>query len=73
MTEERRKGDLEMRDMLVEVHTDMKHLVKWTETHQVEDDERHKDIKKEIAWHSRILYGLLGAFALIEIMMKWPK
>ena len=73
MSEERRKGDSEMRDMLVEVHTDMKHLIEWNKAHKLEDDNRHKELKNEISWHSRILYGLLGAFALVEVLMKWSK
>lgn len=40
--------------LLSEVHSDVKNILKWTETHEKQDNDRFKDVNNKINWGFRI-------------------
>lgn len=70
---ERRKMDSDQRDLIIEMHTDMKHMVKWTEAHDLKDDTRFDKIDKSNKWRDKLLYGALGIIAFIEFVTRFIK
>lgn len=70
---ERRKHnemDLEIRDKIIESHSDIKNLVKSVDKHIVEDEVTFKEIKGQIQWLQRVTYAGLGALALLKFLWK---
>lgn len=59
--------------LLSEVHSDVKHILKWSEDHTKEDAERFDSIDKRIKWAEKILYGALGVFLFVEFLVKFSK
>ena len=62
--------DLEMRDKIIEMHSDVKHMVKWSEEHERKDDQRFNDVNKDIENGKKIVYGVGGGLAVLEILAK---
>lgn len=59
--------------LLAEMHTDIKHIVSWTEKHEVEDDNRFKEVKADIELGKKFLYGAFGIFVAVEFLTKFIK
>lgn len=59
--------------LLSEVHSDCKHIVQWAKDHTSDDEKRFEKVNKDIDNGKKIVYGGLGAFALIEFIMKFLK
>ena len=53
-------------DILIEIQRDLKNFMANFDKH-VKDDEK---MSGKIDFHSKIIYGCLGAFALIEFLLK---
>ena len=72
--EERRKmsDDWIKRDrILSEVHADVKHLIVKLEDHVKQDDKIQGEIKRDLMFHQKIVYGLVGVFLFIEFVLKF--
>ncbi len=76
---ERRNGNRD-HDLLLTVSNDVKHMVEWTKSHTNLDDERHKDnllkfdkIDNSVGFHSKVIYGVLGIVAFIDLISKFIK
>ena len=69
---DRRKGlmDLELRDKIIETHSDIKYLIKAFGEHIMSDDKRHAEISKKIEFHQKVIYGGVGILAAIELLNK---
>lgn len=65
--------DLDTRDKIIETHTDVKHLVQWAKEHTIEDNARFKVVHEKIALGEKIIYGAMGVFIFIEIIIKFIK
>ena len=59
--------------LLTEVHSDMKHIVTWAKKHDVDDDSRFANIRKDIEVGKRVVYGAIGALVVIEFIIKIVK
>jgi len=67
----------EERDWLLEMKSDMRHMLEWAKTHTQNEDKRHEDnlkkfedIRKNEVWQNKILYGLIGVFIFVEFAIK---
>lgn len=56
-----------------EIANDVKHMVKWSETHDTADTTRFEKIEKSLSWQSKILYGCIGVVAFLEFIVKFIK
>lgn len=60
-------------EMRGEMYADIKHMVKWTETHDQKDDERFEKIDKKLAIVDKLIYGGVGVIVFVEFVMKLTK
>lgn len=60
-------------DILIEIQNDVKHLVKEITLHIKADDEIQNQIKKDLLFHNKIVYGCVGAFLFVEFIGKFIK
>lgn len=56
-----------------EIANDVKHMVKWSESHTVEDIKRFEKIEKDMVWHNKILYGGIGVITFLGFVAKFIK
>mgnify|MGYP001557918680 CR=1 FL=1 len=70
---ERRKVNREERDMLIEIHQDVKHLVENFKSHVISDERQFKDINTRLKWTEKILWGCVGGFTLLQVALKFFK
>lgn len=59
--------------LLSEVHSDIKHLLKWADEHTKEDQERFKEVESRIKVGEKIVYGALGIFLFVEFVVNFTK
>ena len=74
--EERRKVNndwIERDRLLSEVHSDMKHMVKWAQEHNEDDNKRFALVYKEIELGKKVLWGCAGVLVTIEFLIKLIK
>lgn len=57
-------------DKMMEVHNDLKHMVKWSKDHDERDDIRFNDTNKKVDWVTKVAYMGLGAIAVIEVLIN---
>lgn len=57
-------------DKMMEMHTDLKHMVKWAEEHDKSDDSRFDSMNKKVDWVSKIAYMGLGGLAVIQFIIQ---
>lgn len=63
----------DIRDKIIETHTDVKHLIKWSESHTKEDETRFEKINKDVDNGKKVVYGGIGGLMLLEFIMKFFK
>lgn len=74
--EERRKGNMfskDFYDKMMEVHNDLKHMVKWSQDHDSQDSERFADANKKIDWVTKVAYMGLGGLAVLQVLIGFIK
>lgn len=59
--------------MLTEVHSDMKHMVRWAEDHTKDDDTRFAVVTKDIDAGKKIVWSGIGIIITLEVMLKFFK
>ncbi|UOF78260.1 hypothetical protein [Caudoviricetes sp.] len=59
--------------LIIEMHSDLKHLVKNFDGHILLDDKRQQEITQKIDFHQRIVYGGIGIVVAIEFAMRLMK
>ena len=62
--------DLELRDKIIDTHSKVSGIMKWTEGHDIKDDKRFDKIDKENQWRDKVLYGGLGGIAVITFLLN---
>ena len=70
---ERRRMNQEDHDLLIEINSDIKHILKWTTDHDKKDNDRFEAVNKEIGFHKKIIYGGLGIVAFLQFVMQFLK
>ena len=70
---ERRHVELELRDKIIETHTDVKHLVEWAKTHDKSDNDRFEAAFKRITWVEKTAYLGIGGLSVLSIILKMIK
>ena len=70
---ERRKVDREDHDMLIEIHQDVKHLVENFKSHVVNDERQFKEANSRLKWIEKIVWGCVGGFTLLQLILKFAK
>ena len=58
-------------DLIIEINADVKHIKKWTESHQKQDDERHVEQQKQNKSYNRIIWLGGGILLAFEILFKF--
>ena len=75
--EEKRKRlemfDQEFYDKMMEIHSDMKHIVRWSEDHDEQDDIRFDEASKKIDSNTRYVYMGLGGLMVIQAFLHFIK
>ena len=66
-------SDVERDRLLTEVHSDIKHLVKWTEAHAMDDKENFRELRKSQEFIKKVVYGGIGVIAFIEFISRFIK
>lgn len=56
--------------MLTEVHSDMKHLVEWSKSHDTLDNNRFKAASDRIDWLEKVAYLGIGGIVVMEVIIK---
>ena len=70
---ERRKLDrdwVERDRLLTEVHSDVKHMVEWSKSHDQSDNDRFKIANARISWVEKIAYLGIGGLAMLQILIR---
>lgn len=60
-------------DLLIEIKNDVKHIVSSLKDHIDNDDKIQKEIKSDLKFHQKILYGGIGIVGFIEFIRGWIK
>lgn len=60
-------------DILIEIKTDVKHIVEWSKTHDKNDNDRFLKLDKDNAWRDKIIYGGLGIVGFITLVSHFIK
>ena len=55
-------------DVLIEIKTDVKHIVSSLERHIKDDDIIQKQIKNDLLFHQKIVYGGVGIVGFIQFL-----
>lgn len=71
--EERRKMNQLDHDLLIEIHSDIKHIASDLKDHVLLDDSRQLEIKSKLEFHQKVLYGIIGIVGFIELASKFIK
>ena len=58
-------------DILIEINSNLKNLIKNVDTHIVQDDERFDDLAKRVEFNSKIIYGSMGVFVFVELIARF--
>lgn len=56
-----------------EIANDVKHMVKWSESHDITDTNRFNKMEKDIVWQNKIIYGAFGIIAFLGFITKFIK
>ena len=67
---DRREDDGRDHDMLLEIRNDVKHMVKWAEKHEFENNDRFKKIDKDAEFFRKIIYGCVGVIFFVELVLN---
>lgn len=65
--------DKEFYDKMNEMHGDVKHLVTSLKHHVEEDEKVQGEIKRDLEFHQKLVYGGLGIVAFIEFIRPFFK
>lgn len=57
-------------DILTRIDENMIHIKAWAEKHDALDDDRFKEVKAQVGWIQKMIYGVLGIIAFIKFFMK---
>ena len=60
-------------DKMMEMHTDLKHMVKWSEDHDETDNDRFEETNKKVDWVTKIAYMGLGGLAVMQVIISFIK
>ena len=65
---DRRKMNSELRDIVIEVRNDVKHIITELGTHIKQDDKIQTEIKKDLLFHQKIVYGCIGIVTFLQLI-----
>ncbi len=68
---ERRKMSGDERDLLIRIDTNLTNHIAVMATHVIDDNIKFNEVKKDLAFNNKILYGALGIIAFIELLSKF--
>lgn len=58
-------------DILIEIKGDVKHLVNTLKDHIISDDKVQKEIKSNLDFHQKIVYGGIGILGFVEFIRSF--
>jgi hypothetical protein len=59
--------------LLSEVHSDIKHLLKWADEHTKDDEKRFKEVDTRMKMAEKVIYGALGIFLFVQFVVNFVK
>lgn len=65
--------DKDFYEKMVEMHSDVKHVVKWLEAHDKEDDARFETTNKKVEFVTKTVYMGIGGLVVIQILITLIK
>lgn len=57
-------------DLLQQIANDVKHIVDWSEKHELTDEKRFAKVDSSLEFGKKILYGGIGIIVFLEFMFK---
>lgn len=65
-----RRGGVGDHDLLQQIANDVKHILKWSQEHQQEDDVRYKEHQNEHKNYNRVLWLGGGIILAFQVLFK---
>ena len=60
-------------EILGEIHSDMKHMIKWTDEHDRKDDSRFSEINKKLLWGGLAILVIASASGVLGQVLGFFK
>ena len=60
-------------DKMMEMHTDLKHMVKWAEDHDETDNNRFKETNAKVDWVTKIAWVGIGGLGMLQLFIHFIK
>lgn len=58
------------RDQIIgEMHSDLKHMVRWTSDHDIKDDARFNKMDNKLELVDKLLYGGIGIIVFVQFVL----
>lgn len=77
---ERRKVSQTDHDVMIEIRSDVKHILEWNKSHKEDDDLKHSEnlvkfdkIARNDDFQNKMIYGAMGVIAFVELIGKFIK
>ena len=67
---ERRKVNQEDHDILINISSDVKHIIEWNKGHQTQDDDRHKENIFRITALERSKWQIIGGVSVMGFVIS---
>ena len=60
-------------DKMMEVHSSMRHIVRWSEDHDEQDDIRFAETNKKVDWVTKMAWLGIGGLGALQIAIHFIK
>ena len=60
-------------DKMMEIHSDMKHIGRWTEEHDDHDDIRFNETNKKVDWIMKLVWLGIGGLGMLQVLIQFTK
>lgn len=74
--DEKRKDNMfnkDFYDKMMEMHSNVKHIVEWSEDHDEQDDARFIEANKKIDLNMKFMYMAMGGLLAVQIIVRMIK
>lgn len=60
-------------DKMMEMHSNLKHMVTWSENHDEQDNERFREANKKVDMVTKVAYMGIGGLAVLQVVISFLK
>ena len=58
-------------DKMMEMHNNIQHIAKWSESHNSQDDFRFKNLDNKIDWLFKSIYVGIGGLSVLQLIFSF--